>query len=216
MRLTAEQLRQLDALLKKCTVMNSDEPGDIRGRKSTLHSLKYFFSHKYKYEEFIRLEESEFCINSKEFFTEVIRICFPGQEFTCQEHTKGRDRKKSTDTKDFSGAKAYVFTLPTTTIRFCTKLFMRDPDFGVVHKWYVKRDNETPDPYDYDIKCEDLLDDYENHLVDTDDYSLPNHSMDMVYIILDILHTRLSRLEAACVKTEPRKSNEHASVIPSC
>jgi hypothetical protein len=77
----------------------------------------------------LHLHQNEICDTSKELFTEVVRICFPGEEFTYQVHSAGRDRRNPTHTQDYSGAVAYVSTLPTRTIRFYTKLWMRNPNF---------------------------------------------------------------------------------------
>jgi hypothetical protein len=217
MRLKTKQLWQLDNLLIKCTVMNTMEESVIESREMVATALENFLDDEDVYEKDLLIEDYEITTEKpEEFFTEIIRICFPNQPFTCQRHTTGRDTKKATDTKDYSGAKAYVFTLPTTTIRFCTKLFTRDPDARVIHDWHIRRDIKTRDPYD-NIHRDELPEDYENYLVDTDDDSKPE-DMDLVYKILDIIHTSLSHLEAACVKnrylglSESHTSNfEHVS-----
>ncbi len=124
-----KQLWQLDNLLIKCTMMNTMEERVIESREMVATALENFLDDEDVYEKDLLIEDGEITTEKpQEFFTEIIRICFPEQPFTCQRHTTGRDTKKATDTKDYSGAKANVFTLPTTTIRFCTKLFTRDPD----------------------------------------------------------------------------------------
>jgi hypothetical protein len=91
---------------------------------------------------------------------------------------------------NYSGAAEYVFTLPSRTIRFYNKLWMRNPNFGVIHSWWVAEANLTANT---NTKSDD------HPLADTDDESQP--TINLIYSILETLHTRLARLETAGVKT---------------
>jgi hypothetical protein len=164
--------------------MNTMEKDVIEERELIATGLEKFLADKDTYEHDLNLWAEDITTEKpEEFFTEIINICFPKQTFTCQVHTAGRDTKKAADTKDYRGAKVYVFTLPTTTIRFCTRLVTRDPNSAVMHDRYIRRDIKTPDPYDDDIHRDELPEDYEKHLVDTDNDSKPE-DMDLVYRIL--------------------------------
>ena len=106
-----------------------------------------------------------------DFFTDVIRVCFPGQKFTCQAHEDGsRDIRRAVDTKDYSGAVAYVFALPDQTIRFFTRLWRRGPEWVVVHQFWMAQDVECDTDSDTDL---------EGRFID----------------ILNTLHARVSALE---------------------
>ena len=183
MRLTGEQLQQLDAILKRYTILTSDSDNYIRMREEICNAIRQFLLPDQSRKINIRLDQSYLRGDSKKLFTEIVKTCFPDTEFTCQEHSGGlRDETKPTDTQDYSGALAYVFTLPTRTIRFYTKLWRRHQDWGVLHQWWMAGDDVE---YASDVG--------------TDDEGL-KAQMTLICSILDTLHTRLTRLETAGVK----------------
>ena len=183
MRLTGEQSRQLDVLLQRYTILSSNSDNDVRMRDAICYAIRNFFLFPQLGKEDLHLDHSFVKGNAKTLFTEFVKTCFPGATFTCQEHTGVlRNETRPTDTRDYSGATAYVFTLPTITIRFYTKLWKRRPGWGAVHKWWITRDD-----VEYDSE------------VDTDDEGL-QAQMTLICSILDTLHTRLARLETAGVK----------------
>jgi hypothetical protein len=193
MRLTYRQKRRLDDLFTKDTRFRSLSSNDRRSGDIICESLERFL---YKISnpmgpnrKKLHLLQWNITVDSKELFTEVVKICFPGENFTLQVHSAGRDRVKPTDTQDYSGAAAFVFTLPTRTIRFYTRLWTRNPNFTPLHFWWVAQDLETANPY---------ADSDDDPLSRTDDNSQPE--MSLIYTILETLHTRLARLETAGVK----------------
>jgi hypothetical protein len=178
MSLTGEQSRQLDVLLKKYTDLSSNSDNDVRMRDGIVYSIRQFLRFPQLGPMDLHLSHSYVKGNAKTLFTEIVNTCFPGATFTCQEHTGVlRNETRPTDTRDYSGATAYVFTLPTRTVRFYTKLYKRRPEWGVVHQWWM-----TGDDVEYDSE------------VDTDDEGL-KAQMTLICSILDTLHTRLAHLE---------------------
>jgi hypothetical protein len=67
---------------------------------------------------------------------------------------------------------------------------MRNPNFGVIHSWWVAEANLTANT---NANSDD------HPLDDTDDKSQP--TINLIYSILETLHTHLARLETAGVKT---------------
>ena len=178
MRLTEGQDRQLDVLLQRYTSLSSNAFNDVRTRDGICYAIRNFFLFPQLGKTDLHLDHDYVKGNAKTLFTEFVKTCFPGATFTCQEHTGVlRNETRPTDTRDYSGATAYVFTLPTRTIRFYTKLWKRSPGYGAVHQWWM-----SGDEVEYDSE------------VDTDDEGL-NAQMNLICSILDTLHTRLAHLE---------------------
>ena len=154
MSLTRDQTQKLDSLLIQYTRHNSNEDNDIRDRNTSISAISSVVKRSVNKSQ-IHLDQYDIRRNKpyKDFFTSIIRICFPGQQFTLQTHESGtRDIKRSTDTKDYSGAVAYVFTLPNRTVRFYTRLWRRHPDFLCLHQVWMANDVEVDSDADTDTE----------------------------------------------------------------